>query len=97
MGDFLILPPCPPPPTSRPIFQPRGPYPSLEAQIPLGWDLGIEDGIYLRWDLGSKVRIWASRQRFGPGGWDIGLKAEIWALRWGEYKGEGEEGENSSV
>ena len=41
MGDFLLLLlllllllRTPPPPVSRPISQPGGPYPSLEAQIP---------------------------------------------------------------
>ena len=34
-----------PPHTSGLISQSHGPYPSLEAQIPQGWDLGLEDGI----------------------------------------------------
>ena len=83
---------------SRPISQPQGPNPSLEAQIPRGWDLGLEDGILaLRWDLGLEVGIWASRLGFGPRGWDMGLEAEIWASRLGgggyeeEEGGEGEE------
>ena len=37
MGSFLLLLLLctPPPPASRPISQPGGPYPSLEAQIPV--------------------------------------------------------------
>ena len=36
MGNLLLLLLCtPPPPASRAISQPRGPYPSLKAQIPL--------------------------------------------------------------
>ena len=42
----------------RPISQPRGPNPSLEAQIPRDWYLGLG------------VRIGALRVGFGPQGWD---------------------------
>ena len=57
---------------------------NLEAQIPRGLDLGLEDGILgIRWDLGLEVGIWPSRLGFGPQGWDMGLEAEIWAWRLG--------------
>ena len=89
MGSFLLLfllllcIPLPPNlqahiSASRPISQPRSPNPSLEAPIPPGWYLGLEDGILaLRWDLGLEVGIWASRLRFGPQDWDLGLRAGV--------------------
>ena len=86
-GDFplLLLLLRPPSPNlhahisaSRPISQPHGPNPSFEAQIPRGWDLGLEYGIIaLRWDLDLEVGIWDSRLGFGLQGWDMGLEAEI--------------------
>ena len=92
-GEFSPPPPSPPPhpppyPPSfqahisawRPISQPRGPNPSLKAQIPEDWNLGLGIGIWaLRvgfgpqdWDLGLEAGIWASRLRYGPGGWGEG-------------------------
>ena len=55
----------------RPISQPQSTNPSLEAQIPWGWNLGL------------KVGIWALRLGFGPKDWDLGLENEIWASRLG--------------
>ena len=88
MGNFLLLLLRTPPPPSlqthisawRPISQPRGPNPSLEAQIPRDWNLGLGVEILaLRmgfepqdWDLGLQAGIWASRLRYGPGGWGEG-------------------------
>ena len=83
MGKFLLLfvllHRTPLPPASRPISQPGGPYPSLEAQIPRDWNLGLE------------VEIWALRVGFWPQDWDLGLEAGIWASKlsngpggWGE-------------
>ena len=102
MGNFLLLLLLlllrPPPPPSlqahisawRPISQPRGPNPSLEAQIPREWNLGLGIG------------IWALRVGFGPQDWNLGLEAGIWASRlrngpggWGEGGYGGGEGENS--
>merc|ERR1712002_618762 len=54
---------------SRPISQPRGPNPSLEAQIPRDWNLGLG------------VEIWALRVGFGPQDWNLGLEAGVWASR----------------
>ena len=89
-GEFSPPPPpssYPPPPSLqahisawRPISQPQGPNPSLEAQIPRDWNLGLGVGIWaLRvgfgpqdWDLGLQARIWASRLRYGPVGWGEG-------------------------
>ena len=71
------------PPASRPISQPGGPYPSLEAQIPVLspksletriWALGLGFGPW-GWDLGLKTGIWASRLGYGPPGWDMGPEA----------------------
>ena len=87
MGNFLLLLRTPPPPSLqayisawRPISQPRGPNPSLDAQIPREWNLGLWVGIWaLRvgfgpqdWDLGLEAGIWASRLRYRPGGWGKG-------------------------
>ena len=36
----------PPPPTSRPIYQPQGPYPSLKAQIPVLRPKSLKAGIW---------------------------------------------------
>ena len=58
MGNFLLLLllllRTPLPPASRPISQPGGPYPSLEAQISVLWPKSLETG------------IWASGLGFGP-------------------------------
>ena len=90
MGNFLLLLlllRTPPPPSLqayisawRPISQPRGPNPSLDAQIPREWNLGL--GVEISalkmgfepqdWDLGLQAGIWASRLRYGPGGWGEG-------------------------
>ena len=91
MGNFLLLlllllplrtPPLPPAHFSawRPISQPRGPNPGLEAQIPTSRPksppqgpnsslkgFGLQD-----WDLGLKAGIWALRLRYGPRGWGGG-------------------------
>ena len=65
-GEFYPPPPpLSPPPNlhahisaSKPISQPLGQNPNLEAQIPLGWNLGLGDGnLALRWDLGLKTGI----------------------------------------
>ena len=94
MGNFLplllfLLLRIPPPPSLqthisawRPISQPPGPNPSLEAQIPRDWNLGLGVGIWaLRvgfgpqdWDLGLEAEIWASWLRYGPGGWGRGVR-----------------------
>ena len=50
---------------SKPLSQPRGPNPSLEAQIPRGRNLGLKNS----WDLDLKTGIWDSMLRYGPGGW----------------------------
>ena len=64
------------PPASRPIFQPQGPNPSLEAWIPWGRKFGLKDRILaIRWDLGLEVGIWTSRLEFGSRGWDMSLQA----------------------
>ena len=75
MGSFLLLLLLLllPPPSLQAhisaISQPRGPNPSLEAQIPRDWNLGLGVG------------IGALKVGFGPQGWDMGLQAEIWASR----------------
>ena len=79
--------PHPPPPASRPISQPWGPYPSLEAHIPAsrlksqsqGQNPSLEAQISAsrlgfgpwRLDLGLETGIWASRPDFGPWDWDL--------------------------
>ena len=71
-----------PPPTSRPISQPRSPYPSLKAQIPVLRPKSLEAGIGALglgfgpqdWNLGLEAGIWASRLRYGPRGWDMGVE-----------------------
>ena len=93
-GEFSPPPPSSSPPsTSRPISQPRGSYPSLEAQIPVlrpkshlrGPNPSLEGFGPQDWDLGLKAGIWASRLRYGPEGWGRG------------DGGGGGEGENSPV
>merc|ERR1711951_48165 len=72
------------PPASRPISQPRGPYPSLEAQIPVlrpksqpqGPNSIFKAQIPASRDFGLKTGIWASRLRYGPGGWGAGTEEE---------------------
>ena len=80
MGNFLLLLLLlllrPPPPASRPISQPGGPYPSLEAQIsvlrpkshPQGPNPNPKAQIPVSRDLGLKTGIWASRLGYGPPG-----------------------------
>ena len=62
------------PPASRPISQPQGPYPSLEAQIPVLRPKSLETGI---WALGLEFGPWPLRVRFGP------QEGGIWASRLG--------------
>ena len=95
MGSFLLLHllllRTPPPPSFqahisawRPISQPPALNPSLEAQIPREWNLGLGVGIWaLRvgfgpqdWDLGLKAGIWASMLKYGPGDWGRGSTKE---------------------
>ena len=81
MGSFLLLHVrTRPPPASRPISQPGGPYPSLQAQIPVlrpkshpqGPNPNPKAQIPLSRDLGVKTGIWASRLGYGSPGGDIG-------------------------
>ena len=73
---LLLLLRTPPPPASRPISQPGGPYPSLQAQIPVlrpkshpqGLHPNPKAQILLSRDLGLKTGIWAWRLGYGPPG-----------------------------
>ena len=75
---FSSAPPLPP--ATRPISQPQGPYPSLEAQIlvlrlksqPPGLNPHPKAQIPASRDLGLKTGIWALRLRYGPRGWREG-------------------------
>ena len=88
MGNFLLLllllllhrtPPLPP--TSRPISQPRGSYPSLETQIPVVRPKLLEAGIWaLKMGFWPQDGIWSLRLGFEPQDGDLGLKAGIRAL-----------------
>ena len=51
----------------RPVSQPGGPYPSLEAQIPVLRPKSLE------------AEIKALGLGFGTQDWDLGLEAGIWA------------------
>merc|ERR1711942_237287 len=90
---FFYVPPLPP--ATRPISQPQGPYPSLEAQIlvlrlksqPPGLNPHPKAQIPASRDLGLEAGIWALRLRYGPRGWGEGRCG-------GEEGGEEEEGEN---
>ena len=75
MGNFLLLLllllRTPPPPSLqahisawRPIYQPPGPNPSLEAQIPTSRPKSPPQSPASR-DLGVEAEIWASRLGWG--------------------------------
>ena len=72
-GKFSPPPPHPSPPSyphpSRPISQPRGSYPSVEAQIPTSRPKSQSQGPN------------SSLKGFGPQNWDLGLEARILALK----------------
>ena len=91
-------PSYPPPPASRPISQPGGPYPSLQAQIPVLRPKSHPKGpIPTPRPSFHSPGIWASRLGFGPGGWDMGLKAGIRASRLGEGGAEEEEKKEKKI
>ena len=93
------------PPTSRPLSQPRGPYPSLKSQIPVWRPKSQPQGPNPI--LRSKFHFRGpnpSFERFGPQDRHLGLEAGIWASRlrygpggWGrgDGGGGGEEGNRS--